>query len=120
MVFAASSSTCIVNIDNALSGLTIDYTICSDKLENNATCSDHKKQYIWYLNPLVIPLKNDKEIVYVWKASSSHGEAGSDYSEEKSTAKGTMLISSCFSNKNNFITLDSYGTNRMGCNAVPG
>lgn len=122
----AEYSTYIINNDHEYDGsqdIAIDYTICSDVLENNPTCTAHLSTRILNYTPEKIKFKNESDVLYIWKASK-YTFGGrfieSNYSVNTQTSNGTISATSrCKATSKNMIVLNSYDTReRVGCQIV--
>lgn len=123
---SAEYSTYIINNDHEFDGsqdIAIDYTICSDLLEKNPTCTTHLSTRILNVTPEKIKFKNESDILYIWKASK-YAFGGrfieSNYSVNTQTSnKTTLTTSECKATSKNMIVLNSYDTReRVGCQVV--
>lgn len=117
---ASQYSTSIVNGDSYTSQyMKIDYTICSDKLENNPTCSKHTSVTLFHQKPLYIDLQNQKEVVYVWYAQLGDlGYSRSNFAREMQISDKSIVTSDCAAEGSKFIVLDTHATNRIGCQSL--
>ena len=127
MTFATQYSTYIINTDDERGGsedITIDYTICSNALAKNPTCSEHISQRISWNSPHKITLNSQTEVLYIWRASKyvfGGSYIESNYTRElQGTNEKPLTISNCAATSSNMITLNSYNTrDRIGCQVLP-
>lgn len=120
-ISVAENVTYIIHNDHSWNGgsIDVDYTICTDRLENNSKCSEHKRLVLFPNDAEKITLNSSQDVMYIWTASIRDGDRvlhGSDYSKVVTGADNIVKnISNCFSNGGEFITLNSFGTNKMAC-----
>lgn len=117
--FASPYSAQIVNKDQGSELYSVDYTVCSDYLEKNPTCSEHKQAKLDPSGSLSIDLNSEKDVVYVWSLSSSHWDGpSSDYSKEVDTNINKLKISGCVATSDKMIVLNSFGTQKVACDMI--
>ena len=126
MALSSPHITYIANDDSERGGsedILIDYTICSDTLEKNPTCSNHAKIRVSRINPEKIEFKSEKEVLYIWRASTyvfGGKFIETDYSRDlKSSDNKSLQISNCATTNRKLIVLDTYRTrNIIGCQII--
>lgn len=125
MTIASQYSTYIVNnnSDHKDNSIFIDYTICSDVLENNPICSAHEKRHIFLGSPEKFDFKSQKEVLYIWQASTyvyGGDFIENDYSKDvQGPNKELLHVSGCATTNRKLIVLDTYKTRKIiGCQIV--